>query len=120
MNYRSVVVHGTATEVVDLDERRRALDLITEHLFPGHLATVRSHDDREVRDTTVIEVRLDLASAKIRTGGPVDEPEDVAAGGWAGVVPLEVRSGEPRPDEFVPAGAEEPPHVRALRTARPD
>lgn len=88
MNYRSAVVIGRARLVTDADERRRALDLVVDHLVPGRAATLRPSTPKELAATAVLAVPLAEASMKMRTGGPVDDPADVAAGGWAGHLPL--------------------------------
>lgn len=94
MNYRSAVVMGVARRVVDEAERDHALTLIVEHVVPGRSATLRASTRKELVATAVIAVPLAEASVKARTGGPMDEPEDVEAGVWAGVIPLRVTAGE--------------------------
>ena len=98
MNYRSAVVMGPGRLVDDEAEKVHALDLIVDHVVPGRSATLRPHTRKELAATMVIAVPLAEASVKARTGGPVDEPDDVAAGGWAGVVPLAVTAGTIEPD----------------------
>jgi nitroimidazol reductase NimA-like FMN-containing flavoprotein (pyridoxamine 5'-phosphate oxidase superfamily) len=88
MNYRSAVVIGRARLVVDDAERVRALDAIVDHLAPGRSATLRPATRKELAATAVLAVPLREASMKARAGGPVDEEADVAAGGWAGHVPV--------------------------------
>lgn len=88
MNYRSAVVIGTARVVEDSAERRHALDLIVDHMIPGRSATLRASTRKELAATAVLAVPLHEASMKARAGGPVDEPEDVAAGVWGGHVPV--------------------------------
>lgn len=95
MNYRSAVVIGTARLVEDAAERARALDLIVDHMIPGRAATLRPSTRRELAATAVLAVPLAEASMKARAGGPVDEPEDVAAGVWGGHVPLLRLTGAP-------------------------
>jgi nitroimidazol reductase NimA-like FMN-containing flavoprotein (pyridoxamine 5'-phosphate oxidase superfamily) len=95
MNYRSVVVLGIAREVTDPDRRRRALDRIVEHVAPGRIAVARGPNDKELAATRVMAVPLDEVSAKIRTGPPIDEPEDMELPCWAGVIPLRVVVGDP-------------------------
>lgn len=98
MNYRSAVVMGPGRLVDDEAEKVHALDLIVDHVVPGRSATLRAHTRKELAATAVIAVPLAEASVKTRAGGPVDEPDDVAAGGWAGVVPLAVTAGTIEPD----------------------
>lgn len=88
MNYRSAVVIGRPRLVEDPDERRRALDLVVDHMIPGRSATLRRATRKELAATAVLAVPLAEASMKERAAGPIDEPEDVAAGVWAGVIPL--------------------------------
>jgi uncharacterized protein len=97
MNYRSAVVMGPARRVEDEAEREHALGLIVDHVIPGRSATLRANNRKELAATVVLAVPLAEASVKARTGGPVDEPEDVATGTWAGVVPLRVAAGEIEP-----------------------
>jgi nitroimidazol reductase NimA-like FMN-containing flavoprotein (pyridoxamine 5'-phosphate oxidase superfamily) len=99
MNYRSAVVYGAARRVDDPAERDRALGLIVDHIVPGRSATLRANTRKELAATAVLAVPLSDASVKARVGGPKDEPEDVATGTWAGVVPLTVRAGAVEPDE---------------------
>jgi uncharacterized protein len=98
LNYRSVVLFGTATEVVDLDERAAALASFVEHVVPGRTAEVRPASPKEVRGTMVLALPIEEASAKVRTGPPIDEPDDLDLPVWGGVVPLHTVSGPPEPD----------------------
>ena len=98
MNYRSVVVFGTAREVTG-EEKNRALERLVEHIAPGRAADVRPPNEAELKQTLVLALPLEEASAKIRTGGPVDDEEDYALPVWAGVVPLKLTRGEPVRDE---------------------
>jgi nitroimidazol reductase NimA-like FMN-containing flavoprotein (pyridoxamine 5'-phosphate oxidase superfamily) len=115
MNYRSVVVVGTAAEITDPAEKRRALDAIVEHIVPGRLRAVRPPSDVELRATRVVALSLDEASAKVRTGPPKDDEVDYALACWAGEVPLRLTPGEPVPDPRLPAGTAVPEHVRGWR-----
>lgn len=94
-NYRSAVVLGTPRVVADEAERARALDLVVDQVVPGRSATLRAHTRKELAATTVLALPLLEASVKVRAGDPVDEPDDVAAGAWAGVVPLRLVADEP-------------------------
>lgn len=98
MNYRSVVVLGRAEKVTDLAEKRRALDAITDHVLPGRADDSRRSNDAELRQTLVLRVPLAEASAKVRTGPPIDEDDDLDLPHWAGVVPLRLVAGEPEQD----------------------
>ena len=94
MQYRSVVVRGIARAVDDPAEQRRALQLISDHVAASW-DTARPATDSEVRRTAVIAIPLTESSAKIRDGGPADEPEDLDGPVWAGHIPIESRYGEP-------------------------
>jgi nitroimidazol reductase NimA-like FMN-containing flavoprotein (pyridoxamine 5'-phosphate oxidase superfamily) len=95
INYRSVVVHGIAHEVTGPEERRSALHAIVDQVVPGRSYDSRPANARELAATAVLRLDLDEVSAKIRTGGPHDEPEDLTLPHWAGVVPLAHGYGAP-------------------------
>ncbi|MEE4546399.1 pyridoxamine 5'-phosphate oxidase family protein [Streptomyces sp. V4-01] len=106
LNYRSVVVHGTARQVTDPAEKSAALDAIVEQVVPGRAADSRRANSRELAATAVLRLDLAEVSAKIRTGGPSDEPEDAALPYWTGVVPVTRGHGQPLPaDDLDPAVA---------------
>ena len=88
INYRSVVVHGIAYDVTDPEEKRAALDALVDHVVPGRAADSRPANKKELAATAVIRLDLNEVSAKLRTGGVNDEPEDLTLPHWAGVVPL--------------------------------
>ncbi len=98
MNYRSVVVLGTAAPVVDEADKARALDLFVERLTPGRQGALRATTAKEVRGTEVLRLPLERASAKVRTGAPKDDEEDYGLDVWAGVVPIHTTYGEPEAD----------------------
>jgi len=106
MNYRSVLVFCRATLVSDPEEKYAALLALSEHIVPGRWKDVREPNDQEMRLTTVLSLSLEEASAKVRTGPPLDDEEDYALPIWAGVVPLKLVAGElvndPRLTEEVP------------------
>jgi nitroimidazol reductase NimA-like FMN-containing flavoprotein (pyridoxamine 5'-phosphate oxidase superfamily) len=97
MNYRSAVVIGAARIVTDPDEKAHALTLTVDHMVPGRAATLRPHTRKEVAATSVLAVPLHEASLKVRAEGPVDEPGDVEAGVWGGVIPVRRVVGAPEP-----------------------
>jgi hypothetical protein len=105
MNYRSVVILGTAHLVVDRDEKIDALRRFTNHIVPGRWDEARQPYDQELKATSVLVLPLEQVSAKVRTGPPLDEEEDYALPVWAGVVPVRPRVGEPVPDERIVATA---------------
>ena len=88
MNYRSAVVMGTPRVVADVDEKSRALTLVVDHVVPGRMETLRPHTRKELAATVVLALPLAEASVKTRSGDPVDDDEDLAMSGWAGVIPI--------------------------------
>ena len=116
MNYRSVVVLGTATTVDDPAEKLVALEAFTEKLLPGRWAEARPPTRKELKATSVLTLPLDEASAKIRDGGPEDgDTPDAELDVWAGHVPLVVRSLAPVPDPTLRPGIPLPPGLRPYR-----
>jgi nitroimidazol reductase NimA-like FMN-containing flavoprotein (pyridoxamine 5'-phosphate oxidase superfamily) len=113
INYRSVILYGTLEEAPD---KERALEIFTEKLIPGRWEHVRWPNKKELKGTAALKLRIDEGSAKIRTGPPVDDDEDVDAGGrWAGVVPVRTVVDAPQPCPLLPAGTPTPPHVLSRR-----
>ncbi|MGH8132571.1 MAG: pyridoxamine 5'-phosphate oxidase family protein [Steroidobacteraceae bacterium] len=109
MNYRSVVILGSAREVTDEPEKRRAQTALVEHVMPGRAVLVRAPSPQELDATTVLAVPLTEASAKIRTGPPLDVEADYALPCWAGVLPLQVTALAPLPDPRLPPETAPPP-----------
>lgn len=101
VNYRSVVIFAQAEKVTDETEKLDALALITDHLIPDRWADLRPTTNSELRKTTVLAFSLTEASAKVRTGGPNDDPEDADLPTWSGVVPLQTVRLTPIPREGV-------------------
>src|SRR5436190_366409 len=99
MNYRSVVVLGRGHEVTDREEKMRALEAIVEHVVPGRAAIVRAPSESELKQTLVIALSLSEASAKVRTGPPIDDEADYALDVWAGVIPIRLEKGTPVRDD---------------------
>jgi uncharacterized protein len=95
MNYRSAMVYGTAREVTDPEEKQRALRAVIEHVAPGRPDEVRGPNETELRSTKVLAMTIEEASAKVRTGPPVDDEEDLALPNWAGRLPLRQEAAEP-------------------------
>ena len=112
MNYRSVVVFGTASKIEDREKKLEALRLISEHLIAGRWEQVRQPNDKELKATTVLEVTIEEASAKVRTGPPADDEEDYELPVWAGILPLRLSTAEPIPDDRLVAGTELPGYAR--------
>ncbi len=99
MNYRSVVLLGTATAVEDEGAKRHAFDVIVEHVLPGRSQVARPSSASELRKTLVLHLPIEEGSAKVRTGGPIDDEEDMDLPVWAGVVPLRLAASAPVQDE---------------------
>jgi uncharacterized protein len=111
MNYRSVVVYGAAREVTDPEELHVAARAIASHVAPGREDEARMPTDEEYRQTLLLAVPLDEASAKVRTGPPKDKEEDLELPIWAGVLPLVTTPGDPIPAPHQADGVEVPPSV---------
>jgi len=112
MNYRSVVVFGRATLVEDREEKLAALLALSEHIIRGRWAEVREPTEQELILTTVLSLPLVEASAKVRTGPPLDDEEDYALPVWAGVISLRLQAGEPIDDPRLIDGIEGPGYAR--------
>lgn len=113
-NYRSVMLFGDAVLLKDNEEKRYALETFLERTLPGRAAHVRPPNAQELKATAVLALPIDEASAKIRTGGPKDDPEDRLQPVWAGTIPLITVAGEPTPDGS-PLGALEPGVLERIR-----
>lgn len=111
MNYRSVVVLGAARRITDGGEKGRAMHALIERVHPGRSALLRAPTPQELDVTTVLALPIEEASAKIRTGPPIDLEADYARPCWAGVLPLELKGGTPVPDARVPPGLAPPPEI---------
>ena len=112
MNYRSVVAFGTARKVADPEQKIKSLRVISEHLIAGRWAEVRGPSEKELKATTVLEVSIEEASSKVRSGPPLDDESDYGLAVWAGVLPLEIRSLPPIPDDKLVKGLTLPDYVR--------
>jgi nitroimidazol reductase NimA-like FMN-containing flavoprotein (pyridoxamine 5'-phosphate oxidase superfamily) len=104
INYRSVVIFGPATEISSPAAKSAALARIVEHMLPGRTAEARAPSPSELRQTRVLSVPLEEVSAKVRTGGPIDDPDDMPLPVWAGVLPLRLAAGQPEPARDQPGG----------------
>jgi nitroimidazol reductase NimA-like FMN-containing flavoprotein (pyridoxamine 5'-phosphate oxidase superfamily) len=120
MNYRSVVIFGRARAIEETSEKAAALRSIVEHAFPGRFDQVRAPDRKELRQTAVLALPIEEASAKVRSGPPVDEDEDYALDVWAGVLPLALAPRAPVPDARLSPGIELPELVSSYRRAGRD
>jgi nitroimidazol reductase NimA-like FMN-containing flavoprotein (pyridoxamine 5'-phosphate oxidase superfamily) len=114
INYRSVVVHGTAYQVTDPEEKRLALDALVDHVVPGRAADSRPANAKELAATAVLRLDLAEVSAKVRAGGPNDEPEDLDLPYWTGVVPVQQGHGTLVPADDLADGIEVPAYLRGL------
>jgi len=95
MNYRSVVVLGTAVAVTDSEEKREALRRLAEHILPGRWAESRQPNAKELKATSVMRLPIAEFSAKVRQGPPIDDEADYGFSVWAGVIPLKMVAGTP-------------------------
>lgn len=111
INYRSVVVLGKAILVEEANEKNLALEAITNHIVPGRWADVRWPNELELKATSVLKMQIEEASAKIRTGPPIDDEEDYSMNIWAGLLPVELKTGDPIDDERLDNGAEPPNNI---------
>jgi nitroimidazol reductase NimA-like FMN-containing flavoprotein (pyridoxamine 5'-phosphate oxidase superfamily) len=111
MNYRSVVAFGTAKKIVDPVEKVMSLRVISEHLISGRWVEVRGPSESELKATSVLEFLIDEASAKVRSGPPLDDEKDYGSPVWAGVLPLEMRSKPPIPDDNLIGGVAVPDYA---------
>jgi len=111
INYRSVVVLGKATLVDGNEEKNLALEAITNHIVPGRWDDVRWPNELELKATSVLKMHIDEASAKLRTGPPIDDEEDYAMNIWAGILPIELKTGDPIDDDRLDNGSTPPDNI---------
>jgi nitroimidazol reductase NimA-like FMN-containing flavoprotein (pyridoxamine 5'-phosphate oxidase superfamily) len=117
-NYRSAMLFGIGVWVEDEVEKTRALEGLVEKLVPGRWAEARQPTARELRATAVLRLPLEEASAKVRTGPPADDDEDLELPVWAGVVGLRTVAAEPEPDELLAPGLSRPAYLDEWIAAR--
>ena len=115
MNYRSVVVFGHAREVTDQDELFAVARAITRHVLPGREDDAIEPGEKDWRETLLLAVPLDEASAKVRTGPPGDDPDELALDVWAGTLPLHTIAGAPRPSPDLKPGIDPPAYLGEFR-----
>jgi nitroimidazol reductase NimA-like FMN-containing flavoprotein (pyridoxamine 5'-phosphate oxidase superfamily) len=115
MNYRSVVILGKAELVEDANEKNEALEAFTEHVIPGRWAEIRWPTELELKATTVLRLPIEEASAKVRTGGPIDDEEDYDTDVWAGVLPISLVASTPIRDAKLKSNIEIPEYVSRYR-----
>jgi nitroimidazol reductase NimA-like FMN-containing flavoprotein (pyridoxamine 5'-phosphate oxidase superfamily) len=115
MNYRSVVAFGTAHRLDEPAHKTRALRIISEHLIAGRWNDVRNPSEKELKATAVLEFSIEEASAKIRTGPPLDDEEDYSLPVWAGILPVSLEAKPPIRDSRLPDDIEVPEYVLRSR-----
>ncbi|MGP3975971.1 pyridoxamine 5'-phosphate oxidase family protein [Streptomyces sp. 8N114] len=113
VNYRSVVAHGLAYQVTEHEERLMALDAIVENAVPGRAEDSRRANPKELAATAVVRVDLEEVSAKVRSGGPSEEPEDLDLPYWSGVLPVSPAYGAPIPADDLAPGTPVPGYLTA-------
>lgn len=111
INYRSVVIFGRASLVEDPETKLAALFAFSEHVVPGRWDEVRAPTQEELKATSVLALELTEASAKVRTGPPLDDEDDYSLPVWAGVIPLQLAAGAPINDPRLPGGTAAPPYA---------
>jgi uncharacterized protein len=112
MNYRSVVVLGTAVAVRDPEEKLDALRLLSEHIIPGRWEDSRKPNEKELKATLALRLPITEFSAKVREGDVVDNEEDYSFPTWAGIVPFTTVAGPPIDDSRLVPGQEVPAYAR--------
>ena len=118
MNYRSVVILGTAHAVNDPKEKLAALRLLSEHILPGRWVESRQPNEKELKATSVMRLPIEEFSAKVRQGPVEDDEEDYAFSTWAGVIPLKMVAEEPIDDTRLMPGVRAPGYARAYTRKR--
>lgn len=119
MNYRSVVAFGTARLIDDAEQKNEALRIISENILRGRWSEVRPPSEKELKATAVLELSIEEASAKIRTGFPIDDAEDYALPIWAGIVPVPVQPQAPIRDPQLPEAIDVSVSVQRLGSVAP-
>jgi nitroimidazol reductase NimA-like FMN-containing flavoprotein (pyridoxamine 5'-phosphate oxidase superfamily) len=117
-NYRSAMLFGAGEWIEDEAEKLTALEALVEKLVPGRWGDARIPTEKELRATALLRIPLEEASAKVRTGPPIDDDPDLELPVWAGVVGLRTVAGEPEPDELLAAGIKPPAYLDEMLAAR--
>jgi len=118
MNYRSVVILGHAKEVTDKEQKLKALYAFSEHVISGRWQDVRKPNKKELAATMVLSVPLQEVSAKIRSGPPIDDPDDMNLPVWAGEIPLAIVAGQPVADPHILPNIDLPEYAKHYRRGR--
>ena len=111
MNYRSVMVFGSAVAITEPDEKIRGLDVLTEHLAPGRLSDIRPSTRKELNATTLLSLPIREFTVKVSSGPPDDPASDVNTPIWAGVIPLSLKAGPPQPAPDMDPAIQLPPYL---------
>ena len=112
MNYRSVVAFGEAKVISDNQKKHAAFKALLDHMLPGRWDDCKQPDDKEIAATTVLAMKLDEASIKIRSGPPKDAEKDMDQPYWAGVIPLSIAAGRPAADPAYAGGEDAPGYAK--------
>jgi len=115
VNYRSAVIYGVATEIADPERKLSAMRALVEHIGPGRWDGTRWPNPKELAATSILELPITEASAKVRTGGPIDDEDDYVLPHWAGVIPLRTQALAPLADERLNGAIAIPPHISEYR-----
>ena len=118
MNYRSVVILGKATLVEDPKEKLEGLKVLSDHILPRRWEDSRQPNEQELKATSLLRVPIQEFSAKVRTGPPIDDAEDMNFPTWAGVLPLEIKAAAPISDEQLDAGIHVPTYLQPYSRVR--
>jgi hypothetical protein len=118
MNYRSVVIYGVGEEVTDRDEKFRSMEWLVEHIVPGRWEDARQPNEQELNQTLIVRLPITECSAKVRTGNPVEEEEDLSLPVWAGVLPVTATWGVPSPDTTHAPLVDAPAYLTSYRRGR--
>jgi hypothetical protein len=118
VNYRSVVVFGQAEKIEDAEGKNEALKAFTEKLIPGRWGDARLPTEKELRAVGVLRLPLKEASAKVRTGGPLDDDEDYELPVWAGTIDLRIAASSPKPDDRLQPSVKCPSYISELSRIR--
>jgi len=114
MNYRSVIIFGKGVEITDDKQKMIALQAVTDHILPGRWNDARKPNEKELKATSVISVKINEASAKIRTGPPKDEEEDYSLPVWAGVIPFTQKPSKEVDDPILKKGISIPDYISRM------
>jgi nitroimidazol reductase NimA-like FMN-containing flavoprotein (pyridoxamine 5'-phosphate oxidase superfamily) len=112
MNYRSVVAFGTARKIEEPEQKMHVLRVVSEHVIAGRWDDVRTPTEKELKATSVLEFAIEEASAKVRTGPPLDDEEDYSLPIWAGILPLKLEAQAPVADSRLVEGLEAPGYLK--------